>query len=90
MTQINLDNLSDEVKAFFRSLPRGRVITFTLNGQTFLGISSPQTDDEREASARRMRNLMEKARRNCEGMSDEEIERLVNDAVDEVRRSQRT
>jgi hypothetical protein len=87
MTRIDLDNTSDEVRTFFESLPEGDIITFTLHGRTILGISPPRTDAEKAKSAERVRAIMAKARANCAHLSEEQIERLVEEAVDEVRRS---
>lgn len=88
MTQINLNNLSDEVKAFLESLPQRGVVRLTGNGDEglLLLLREGAGEDDRDQWAERGREIMKIARANSGDLSDEEAERIVADAVDKVRR----
>ena len=88
MQKLDLDAADPAVKQFFRSLPSDpEGLELVLGGDVVCKIVGPQelTQPQKEALFARGRELVRLARDRNKGVSAREIERDVQQAVDEVR-----
>lgn len=89
MIKVSLDHASAPVREFVQSLPIDRgSVQLELNGAVVC-IVLPPSPTERATLLERGREIVRLARERNRGMSEEEIEREVNDAVDLVRQRHR-
>ena len=89
MTKLNLDHASAPVQEFVQSLPIDQGgVELELNGAVVCTVMPPTTMD-RATLLERGRELVRLARERNRGMTEEEIERQVNDAVELVRQRHR-
>ena len=88
MKQLNIDEQELAVRQFLESLAAASEETAVqANGKIVLRILPPNLlgDDEKQVLIERRRELMRQACDRAKSMKPEEIDRLVQDAVDEVR-----
>jgi hypothetical protein len=88
MKHINLDEQDTSVRQFLESLAgASEDAEVESNGRILLRISPPNllSSDEKQSLIERRRELMRRARDRTRDMTQDELARFVQDAVDEVR-----
>lgn len=93
MHRVKLDTAAPAVKEFLRTLPSDpEGVELELEGTVLYKLIAPQqlTEPEKRAIIDRGRELVRQARERNKGVPAKVIEREVRQAVDEVRRRQRS
>jgi hypothetical protein len=86
MTHISLDQESDSIKQFVRSLPIGlEGVALELQGRVICKVVPPVVKTDGLALIERGRELVRRARDRNRDVASREIEREVQAAIDEVR-----
>jgi hypothetical protein len=91
MTRVDLETVPQDVRAFVNSLPTdAKAVELALNGEVIWKLVRPGelSEAEKEALLARGRDFVRDVRKRVRGIPAAEMNRIVNEGVDEVRRRQ--
>jgi hypothetical protein len=91
MMRVDLETVPQDVRAFVNSLPTdANAIELALDGEVIWKLVRPGelSEAEKEALLARGRDFVRDVRKRVRGTPSAELKRIVDDAVDEVRRRQ--